>query len=209
MHDAKVVSINGYQISLRDIRENIVYPNWQDTKVMYGFFLGDIGSPSLQAEAYTASNVQTLLIKNANEFVNSLRSFSRSGVSKIYKDNARFYFPNFEQDLRDHFQQHMWDDVYEELTKASQLTINNYDYDIADMEGGRGSGVVGNLTIDGKPISDSQSYAIASYTNQIKEKTKILLQQGKIKRGIVIVGDDEESDETKAEPEKTSEAENK
>ena len=191
MHDAKVISVNGTKLSLRDIRENIVFPNWKDPKVMYGFFLGDIGSPTLQGQAFTGENTEKLLNQNADEFVNSLRSFTRGGVSKVYKDAERFYFPNFEQDLRDHFQAYMWDDVLAELNETKALKINAYDYDIADMEGGRGPIVIGNVTIDGKPVKDSQSYAIASYTNQIKAKSEVLLRQGKITRGEVTVGDGE------------------
>lgn len=191
MHDAKVITVKGTKLSLRDIRENIVFPNWKDPKVIYGFFQGDIGSPTLQGQAFTAANTEKLLNQNADEFVNSLRSFSRGGVSKIYKEAAPFYFADFEKDLRDHFQAYMWDDVAAELAKTSTLKINAYDYDIADMEGGRGPIVIGNVTIDGKPVKDSQSYAIASYTNQIRDKTLILLRQGKINRGEVTVGDEE------------------
>lgn len=199
MHDAKFIRVNGTMLSLRDIRENIVYPNWDDPKVVYGFFLGDIGSPSVQSEAFTAENTEKLLNANADEFVNSLRSFSRGGVSKIYKDVERFYFNDFEEDLRAHFQLYMWDEVLAELAKTDSLKINPYEYAIADMEGGYGPRVVANVTIDGKPIKDSQSYAVASYTNQIKDKTRVLLRQGKIKRGLVIVGDEDEPDENAAD----------
>ena len=192
LHDAKVISVNGSKLSLRDIRENIVYPNWEDPKVIYGFFLGDIGSPSMQGQSFTAENVDRLLDQNASEFVNSLRAFSRGGVSKIYKDVARFYFTNFDGDLGQHFQQYMWDEVYEEFTATKTLKINSYEYDIADMEGGHADHVIGNVTINGKPVKDSRTFAIASYTNQIKGKTEILLKQGRIKRGKVIVGDEED-----------------
>ncbi len=208
MHDAKVISVSGTKLSLRDIRENIVYPNWQDAKVMYGFFLGDIGSPNLQSQAYNAENTEKLLNMNADEFVNSLRSFSRGGVSKIYKDAERFYFPNFEQNLREHFQLYMWDDVYEEMAEAKMLKVNSYEYDIADMEGGLAPVVIGNVTVNGKPVKDSQSYAIASYTNQIYEKSKVLLRQGKIKRGVVTVGDEEDAEAEAAEPAKPVVSEN-
>lgn len=207
MHDAKVITVNGTQLSLRDIRENIVYPNWSDPKVIYGFFLGDIGSPNLQGRAFTAENLDLLLTQNANEFVNSLRGFSRGGVSKLYKDVERFYFAKFDSDLRDHFQQYMWDEVFEELTDAKALEINNYEYDVADMEGGHASHVVGNLTVNGRPIRDSRSFAIASYTNQIKEKSQILLRQGRIRQGVVIVGDEDSKE--KSEPESPKESEQK
>jgi hypothetical protein len=192
LQDAKVISVNGSKLSLRDIRENIVYPNWEDPKVIYGFFLGDIGSPSMQGQSFTAENVDRLLDQNANEFVNSLRAFSRGGVSKIYKDVARFYFTNFDGDLRQHFQQYMWDEVYEEYAATKTFKVNSYEYDIADMEGGHADHVIGNVTINGKPVKDSRTFAITSYTNQIKGKTEILLKQGRIKRGKVIVGDEEE-----------------
>jgi Protein of unknown function, DUF547 len=199
-HDAKVIEVAGTKLSLRDIRENIVYANWRDPMVIYGFFHGDIGSPSVQQEAFTAENTQRLLAGGAEEFVNSLRSFTRGGVSKLYKDVAPYYFQNFEQDLRDHFNVVMWENVLADVAKVKTLKINPYEYDIADMEGGRGSFVVGNVTMDGRPVRNSQSLAIATYTNQIVQKTKTLLKQGKITRGEVIVGDEElvaEEDEKK------------
>jgi hypothetical protein len=196
-HDAKVMNVGGVQMSLRDIRENIVFPNWQDANVIYGFFLGDIGSPSLQGRAFNAQNVDQLLDQNADEFVNSLRGFGRGGVSKIYKDVARFYFPNFDTDIRAHFQQHMWDEVYDEMAAIPSLAVNSYEYDIADMEGGHGGLAIGNVTVNGRVAGDSKSYAIASYTNQIKEKSEVLLRQGRIKRGVVTVGDEEPEDVAK------------
>ncbi len=208
MHDAKILSVSGSKLSLRDIRENIVYPNWGDPKVIYGFFLGDIGSPSVQSQAFTAENTEKLLNSNADEFVNSLRSFGRGGISKIYKDAERFYFPSFEQDLRGHFQQYMWDEVYVELANVKSLKINPYEYAIADMEGGHGARVISNVTIDGKPVTDSQSFALASYTNQIKDKARVLLRQGRIKRGVVIVGDEEETDGRARDTESAGSGEN-
>lgn len=202
LHDAKVISVAGNMLSLRDIRENIVYPNWRDPKVVYGFFLGDIGSPSMPGEAFTGESTDRILNFNAEEFVNSLRSFHRGGVSKVYKDVERFYFPDFEKDLRDHFQLYMWDEVRAELAKTGELKINDYEYTIADMEGGHGARVIPNVSIDGMPVRNSQTWAIATYTNQIKDKTRVLKKQGKIKNGLVIVGDESEEEAAASEPEK-------
>jgi hypothetical protein len=87
----------------------------------------------------------------------------------------------------------MWDEVYEEYATTRTFKINSYEYDIADMEGGHADHVIGNVTINGKPVKDSRTFAITSYTNQIKGKTEILLKQGRIKRGKVIVGDEEDT----------------
>ena len=68
------ITVNGVSMSPKDIRTRIVYPNWKDPKVIYGFFRGDVGSPSIQREAHTGENVDRLLLEGANEFVNSLRA---------------------------------------------------------------------------------------------------------------------------------------
>jgi hypothetical protein len=206
LHDAKTMTVGGTKLSLRDIRENIVYPNWNDPRVVYGFFLGDIGSPAIQGEAFNTKNMDRLLNKNTEEFVNSLRSFSRGGVSKIYEDVSRFYFTNFEEDLRKHLRPLMWDDVKVELDKAGPLKINAYEYDIADMEGGHGPRVIANVSIDGQPVTDSQRFALARYTNEIKTKSDVLVKQGKIKRGQVTVGD--EIEESKADEPQSRDAGN-
>jgi len=92
LDDAKIVNIKGQALSLRDIRERIVYPNWKNPNVIYGFFRGDIGSPALQDFAFTSQNVGATLATIGNEFVNALRGFNEGSktrnVSRVY-DEAR------------------------------------------------------------------------------------------------------------------------
>ena len=47
LDDAKLITIGGVPLSPRDIRERIVYANWKDRKVIYGFWRGEIGGPSI------------------------------------------------------------------------------------------------------------------------------------------------------------------
>ncbi|MEM9232760.1 MAG: DUF547 domain-containing protein, partial [Pseudomonadota bacterium] len=68
-HDGKVINIRGVEMSLSDIRRNIVYRYWDDPKVMYGFFHGDLGSPNINDKAFTSENLSRLLDRNAREFV--------------------------------------------------------------------------------------------------------------------------------------------
>ena len=97
LDEAKVISVNGVAMSPRDIRTRIVYPNWNDPKVIYGFFRGEIGGPSISGEAYTSRNVSRLLADNARDMVNSLRGVEKIGstmhVSEIYEEARPFYFP--------------------------------------------------------------------------------------------------------------------
>lgn len=46
LDDAKFINLRGIPVSLRDIRENIVFRHWKDPKVIYGFWRGQIGGRS-------------------------------------------------------------------------------------------------------------------------------------------------------------------
>jgi len=109
--------------------------------VIYGFYLGDIGSPSIQNTAYTADNVSALLDRNAGEFVNALRGFHvRNGkqyISEIYRDVAQFYFPNFDAAVAAHIQKFMREDVKVQMISAP-FYLDRYEGTIADMTGGQG-----------------------------------------------------------------------
>lgn len=136
LQDAKLVTIDGVELSPRDIREKIVYPNWQDPKVMYGFWRGEIGGPSIQRLAFTGSNVDALLSLSAEEFVNSLRGVEAYGgalrVSRIYEEAEPFYFDDSSA-LQAHLNQFARDDVKKLIGKHSRVGYNQYEGDVADL----------------------------------------------------------------------------
>ena len=141
IHDVKFIEVQNSQLSLRDIREKIIYPNWNNPDVIYGFFLGDIGGPSLRTQAYTGDNVATLLDMGANEFTNSLRGFEqfkgKLNVSQLYVDVYNFYFPDFQKDLRTHFKTHMRPEVFLMASAAQDFTIGKYYTNAASVSAGR------------------------------------------------------------------------
>jgi len=133
---AKLITIKGQALSLKDIRERIVYPNWKNPNVIYGFFRGDIGSPALLDYAFTAQNVGASLASAGKEFVNALRGFNEGSktrnVSKIYDEAKGFYFPNFETDLERHLLLHARAEVQEEIRTNKPMKIDRYDDVVAD-----------------------------------------------------------------------------
>lgn len=100
LDEAKFITVAGTTMSLKDIRTQIIYPNWKDPRVIYGLWRGDIGSPSLQREAFDSENLDRLLDRGAKDLVNSLRGTQKNGstllVSTIFAEAAPFYFGNFE-----------------------------------------------------------------------------------------------------------------
>ncbi|MGB3454883.1 MAG: DUF547 domain-containing protein [Litorimonas sp.] len=142
-HDSKWITIDGVPLSLKNIREDIVFRNWSDPIVMYGFFHGDIGSPSIQRAAFTSETLRDTLNYAADEFVNSLRGFQRKRgrpfVSRHYQDVAPYFFPDFDADLRSHLKTYMNADVRAELSSTpGAFEIEKYELVVADMTGGDG-----------------------------------------------------------------------
>jgi len=211
LHDAKVITVKGTALSLRDIRENIVYPNWSSPMVIYGFFLGDIGGPMIQNYAFTGENVNTHLGYNAEEFVNSLRGAHEASknvkVSRIYNDVRQFYFPNFEQDVLAHLLTHARPDVAEDLRSGKSIKIDRYDRVAADMEGGERARIARfQVTNDsGQPVDvNASSYR---YLKELDTKFQVLKKRKLVGTGTVTVEDVLPTIDIGALPGTTSDAE--
>ncbi len=140
LDDAKFITLRGIPVSLRDIRENIVFRHWKDPKVIYGFWRGEIGMPHLQTNAFTGSNVGPLLEIAAADFVNSLRGTQKiSGdlaVSELYAQVARFYFPDFEKDVRAHLAAYAEEPVAKLIAQTDRTVATLREHDISDLHGG-------------------------------------------------------------------------
>jgi len=140
LDEAQLITIRGVKMSLKDIRENIVYRNWSDPRVIYGFWRGEIGSPSLGREAFNALNVNYLLTQEADYYVNSMRGTEKRGktlhISTLYDEVREFYFPDFENDVRRHIENFANDDVLEFVQKTDRIKPSIREYDIADLSGG-------------------------------------------------------------------------
>jgi hypothetical protein len=140
LDEAKFISLRGIPVSLRDIRENIVFRHWKDPKVIYGFWRGEIGMPHLQSYAFTGANVSSLLDVAAADFINSLRGtqkiYGQLAVSELYAEVSPFYFPDFENDLRVHLANYAEEPVVELLAETDQTVASIREADIADLHGG-------------------------------------------------------------------------
>lgn len=137
LHDAKLFEINGYKLSLRDIREEIVFPNWRNKDVPYAFHLGYLGSPSMSNVAYTGAGMRTQLANNADEFVNSLRGYENGRLSPYIREVAPWYYPGLNEELDSYFQQRMRPEVYAEYKSQGINESGSEDLSVADITGGR------------------------------------------------------------------------
>ncbi|MEO0590565.1 MAG: DUF547 domain-containing protein [Pseudomonadota bacterium] len=184
LDDAKFITVEGVSLSLRDIRENVVYANWDDPMVMYGFWRGEIGGPSIQRRAYTGDNVGDLLNKSAREFVNSLRGTQKQGstlqVSSLYEEAAPYFFPDFEADVRAHIAQYAQEDVTQILAETDKTKATINEYDIADLAGGAREPSFGYIeTADGTAQSFRIPRSMGALLAQREEKFRRILKEGR------------------------------
>jgi len=137
---AKIVTINGVPLSARDIRTRIVYPNWKDPRVIYGFWRGEIGGPAIRRKAFHSNSVSDMLDRAAKEFINSRRGTEKRGktmhVSTLYAEAAQFYFPDLERDLRSHLLKFTDEEITKRLAKTERFKLTLRERDIADLAGG-------------------------------------------------------------------------
>ncbi|MCF6274867.1 MAG: DUF547 domain-containing protein, partial [Robiginitomaculum sp.] len=195
LNDANLLNIRGVALSLRDIRENIVYPNWSNPDVMYGFFRGNIGGPALQNFAFTSNNVHDILKLQAYEFVNSLRGVNSTRramkVSKLYDEVRPYYFRNWSSDLPNHLRKHADSDVRELLAKGKPIELDRYDPVVADLLAGDSPSTQKlNVQINGQPSSARISPEIARLLSELEKKTNIMRKRGMLAtRGTVTIDD--------------------
>jgi len=200
LHDAKIINIKGTVLSLRDIREKIVYPNWKNPKVIYGFYLGDIGSPSIQNTAFNANNISDVLDRSASEFVNSLRGFhvksnNRQYISQLYTDVAKFYFPNFDTDVKQHLAKFMRDDVRSQMISNTSFRTDRYETIIADMTAGLGSFTsISQLETTSRNSISRTVSPTREFIQELIKKRESLERQGLVGNGTVIIEDIETVD---------------
>ena len=199
LHDAKFINIRGVDLSLRNIREDIVFSNWSDPIVLYGFFQGDIGSPKMLRSAFTGANLEYRLNGNAHEFVNSLRGFhetSRSRkVSAIYEDASKFFFKNWDVDLSAHIKQFAEGDTLEDFNSGKPFEVDKYETTIADLSGGQRRASA--LFVEG---SGNLSPDAARLLSEVGQKQEILRRRGVYSgknNGYVIIEDSDTKKDVK------------
>ena len=183
LDEARFITVEGIKLSPRDIREKIVYRHWKDPAVIYGFWRGEIGGPSLQREAFNADNVGRLLIRGAADFINSLRGTQDLGdrlqVSELYKEAAPYYFPNFEADLRAHLTRYADEPTAALLARTSGADPVIAEHDIADLEGGAREPTYSNITSNGQSVSFRIPQSMAALLKERETKFQEIIRQGR------------------------------
>ncbi|MBF0290473.1 MAG: DUF547 domain-containing protein [SAR324 cluster bacterium] len=86
--DAKLLQIEGEELSLNDIEHRILRPIWKNPLIHYAVNCASIGCPNLAPVPYTSKNMETLLEQGAKNYINHPRGVTFKDdelwISKIY-----------------------------------------------------------------------------------------------------------------------------
>jgi hypothetical protein len=132
---AKLVTVEGEQLSLDDIEHRILRPIWRDNRIHYAVNCASVGCPDLQRSAFTAARTDDQLDQAARDYVNSPRGVSITGraitVSRIY-DWYIADFGNTEQGVIDHLLRHARPELARRIREIGRLDGTAYDWSLND-----------------------------------------------------------------------------
>lgn len=192
---AKFITVRGVRMSPHDIRHQIVFRNWKNPKVVYGFWRGEIGGPSLPSDAFTGVNVSQVLERNAREFVNSLRGTQNRGerlqISTIYDEARPYFFADWPGDIRSHLSGYANEEVAAIIDKTTSTESVIYEADIADLAGGVREPTYSEVVTNGRDgIQRTQSFRIPQGTARLlreqAQRVENAREQTKPRTGTVI-----------------------
>jgi len=94
--DAKLVTVEGEQLSLNDIEHRIIRPIWQDARIHYAVNCAAFGCPNLQPVPFSGENYSEQFDAAAHEFINHRRGARFEGD----RLHASSIFTWYETDFR-------------------------------------------------------------------------------------------------------------
>jgi hypothetical protein len=132
---AKVVKLQGVELSLDDIEHGILRPIFKDQRVHYAVNCASVGCPNLRGEAFTGVRLNEQLEQAAKDYVNSPRGVSFENgeptVSSIYV----WYVDDFggdDQGVLDHLRKYAGPDLAKRLAGVNSLGGDGYDWSLND-----------------------------------------------------------------------------
>jgi len=195
LDETPFITVAGISMSPKDIRTKIVFPNWKDPKVIYGFFRGEIGGPSIMPNAFNADNVGELLNDSAVEFVNSLRGTQKNGsrldISEIYEEARPFFFSNWETDVKAHLLDYSNDQVTKIIENSGEVRANVYETDISDLTNGERDPNYGYVIKGDRPAGIRVPSAIVRLLTEHNQKIEKIIKRSDVEGRVTVfnVGD--------------------
>jgi hypothetical protein len=134
---AKVVKVNGVDLSLDDIENEILRAIYKDPRVHYAVNCASVGCPNLLREAFTGAKLDAQLEAGARDFINSPRGLKIEGdkvwASSIY-DWFKADFGGSVASITAHMAKYAEPELKAKLAKVTAISSYGYDWALADAK---------------------------------------------------------------------------
>jgi len=137
---AKLVTIEGVELSLDDIEHRILRPIWEDNRIHYVLNCAALGCPDLWPEALTPGNMDQIMDDAAFNFINLEHGVAINGgrmtVSKIYEwfDED---FGGTDEGVLEHILGYARAPLQREINRRIGLVKTEYDWWLNDADQSR------------------------------------------------------------------------
>jgi hypothetical protein len=132
---AKLLKVEGEQLSLNDIEHRILRPIWKDPRTHYAVNCASLGCPNLAPRAYTAVLMEGLLDDGARAYINHPRGVEiKDGllyVSSIYRW-FRSDFGGSDANVIAHLLDYARPELADELRGKKDIIGDRYDWSLND-----------------------------------------------------------------------------
>jgi hypothetical protein len=132
---AKLLKVEGEELSLNDIEHRILRPIWKDPRTHYAVNCASLGCPNLAPRAYTAVLMEGLLDDGARAYINHPRGVEiKDGlpyVSSIYRW-FRSDFGAGDAGVIAHLLQYARPELADELRDRKDIIGDRYDWSLND-----------------------------------------------------------------------------
>ncbi len=134
---AKVLKLNGVDLSLDDIEHGMLRPVFKDPRVHYAVNCASVGCPNLATEAFTGARLESQLDAAARAYVNNPRGAdpNRDGlvVSSIYNWYQKD-FGGSEQGVIAHIKAYADPALAQKLARTTSIADYHYDWSLNDVK---------------------------------------------------------------------------
>lgn len=135
--DAKLLKIEGEELSLNDIEHRILRPIWRDSRIHYALNCASLGCPNLQPQAFTGGNTEAMLDNAAREYVNHPRGAHFEDGHLIVSSIYNWYKSDFggsDATVLAHLRRYAEPKLARRLGGVSEISDYQYDWALNDFK---------------------------------------------------------------------------
>ena len=129
----KRIRVNGTELSLQDIEQDILFAGWDDPNIIFGLYQGSKGGPVLPREPFAGATVHQALATAGRRFNADSRNFRVRGDTVRISEYFDWYLPlaynNDEAKLRTHLASFADADAQVLVQDTAKLTRRSFSTD--------------------------------------------------------------------------------